>query len=154
MCDQPIIIKVGKGQVNEGRKKFPMNSVRIKPSNGLYIYHSRRLSNLWWNFGDLKSHFLRSGFPEQSLKLFRVTSSVAISPPKELIFLLFIFFLFVTVVTLVRYLLGSFPQHVSVENQSKGFGGSTSWYTENISRGGSYTTLRTANLRGQISSKN
>ncbi|KAJ6968887.1 hypothetical protein NC653_036762 [Populus alba x Populus x berolinensis] len=54
-----------------------MNSVRIKPSNGLYIYHSRRLSNLWWNFGDLKSHFLRSGFPEQSLKLFRVTSSVS-----------------------------------------------------------------------------
>uniref|UniRef100_A0A2K1XEA5 Uncharacterized protein n=1 Tax=Populus trichocarpa TaxID=3694 RepID=A0A2K1XEA5_POPTR len=54
-----------------------MNSVRIKPSNGLYIYHSRRLSNLWWNFGDLKSHFLRSGIPEQSLKLiFRVTSSV------------------------------------------------------------------------------
>ncbi|KAJ6871364.1 hypothetical protein NC652_036894 [Populus alba x Populus x berolinensis] len=114
MCDQPIIIKVGKGQVNEGRKKFPMNSVRIKPSNGLYIYHSRRLSNLWWNFGDLKSHFLRSGVPEQSLK----------------------------------YLLGSFPQHVSGENQLKGFGGSTSWYTENISRGGSYTSLRTANLRG------
>ncbi|KAJ6871366.1 hypothetical protein NC652_036894 [Populus alba x Populus x berolinensis] len=54
-----------------------MNSVRIKPSNGLYIYHSRRLSNLWWNFGDLKSHFLRSGVPEQSLKLFRVTSSVS-----------------------------------------------------------------------------
>ncbi|KAJ6968888.1 hypothetical protein NC653_036762 [Populus alba x Populus x berolinensis] len=106
-----------------------MNSVRIKPSNGLYIYHSRRLSNLWWNFGDLKSHFLRSGFPEQSLKLFRVTSSVAISPPEE-------------------YLLGSFPQHVSGENQLKGFGGSTSWYTENISRGGSYTSLRTANLCG------
>uniref|UniRef100_A0A2K1XEA6 Uncharacterized protein n=1 Tax=Populus trichocarpa TaxID=3694 RepID=A0A2K1XEA6_POPTR len=71
-----------------------MNSVRIKPSNGLYIYHSRRLSNLWWNFGDLKSHFLRSGIPEQSLKLiFRVTSSVAISLPKELIFLIFIFFI-------------------------------------------------------------
>ncbi|KAG6744237.1 hypothetical protein POTOM_052951 [Populus tomentosa] len=106
-----------------------MNSVRIKPSNGLYIYHSRRLSNLWWNFGDLKSHFLRSGVPEQSSKLFRVTSSVAISLPKV-------------------YLLGSFPQHVSGENQSKGFGGSTSWYTENISRGRSYTTLWTANLHG------
>uniref|UniRef100_A0A2K1XEB0 Uncharacterized protein n=1 Tax=Populus trichocarpa TaxID=3694 RepID=A0A2K1XEB0_POPTR len=44
------------------------------------------------------------------------------------------------------YVLGSFPQHVSAENQLKGFGGSTSWYTDNISRGGSYTSLSTTNL--------
>ncbi|KAJ6968890.1 hypothetical protein NC653_036762 [Populus alba x Populus x berolinensis] len=39
-------------------------------------------------------------------------------------------------------------QSYFLENQLKGFGGSTSWYTENISRGGSYTSLRTANLCG------
>ncbi|KAB5520002.1 hypothetical protein DKX38_024321 [Salix brachista] len=57
MCDQPIK-KVAKSQVNEGRKKFPLNSVRSEPSSALYIYHSRRLTNLWWNFADLKSHLL------------------------------------------------------------------------------------------------
>ncbi|KAG5253364.1 hypothetical protein IMY05_001G0102600 [Salix suchowensis] len=57
MCDQPIK-KVAKSQVNEGRKKFPLNSARSKPSNALYIYHSRRLTNLWWNLADLKSHLL------------------------------------------------------------------------------------------------
>ncbi|KAF9665198.1 hypothetical protein SADUNF_Sadunf16G0097400 [Salix dunnii] len=57
MCDQPIK-KLAKRQVNEGRKKFPLNSVRCKPSNALYIYHSRMLTNLWWNFADLKSHLL------------------------------------------------------------------------------------------------
>uniref|UniRef100_A0A6N2MRL2 Uncharacterized protein n=1 Tax=Salix viminalis TaxID=40686 RepID=A0A6N2MRL2_SALVM len=57
MCDQPIK-KVAKSQVNEGRKKFPLNSVRSKPSNALYIYHSRRLTNIWWNLADLKSHLL------------------------------------------------------------------------------------------------